>query len=182
MVAHPPAGVVERARAGDAEAWRLLYDAYAGRLLVWLHTLGTGDVAAAAEDVAAEVWLTAARRIGSFRGDEQAFAGWLFGIGRHHVANVRRRSRRRATTPSDAPSVDESWGVVDDVALTVVARDDVARLLALLPPREAEVVAAIDVAGLDAATTAAALGISPTAVRVARHRALGRLRTHLADG
>ena len=36
--------------------------------------------------------------------------------------------------------------------------------------------AAIDVVDLDAATAASALGISTTAVRVARHRALGRLR------
>lgn len=182
MVAHPPAGVVDEARAGDPEAWRTLYDAYAGRLVVWLRTLATGDVAASADDMAAEVWLTAARRIGSFRGDEQAFAGWLFGIGRNHAANARRRTTRRATAPSDLEMDDEAWGVVDDVANGVAASDGVARLLALLPPREAEVVAAIDVAGLDAATTAAALGISTTAVRVARHRALGRLRRHLGDG
>lgn len=147
-----------------------------------MRTLATGDVAASADDVAADVWLTAARRIGSFEGDEQAFAGWLFGIGRHHVMNARRRTTRRATTPSDPDADDRTWGVVDDVALEVVAADDVARLLALLPPREAEVVAAVDVAGLDTATTAAALGISATAVRVARHRALGRLRRHLAEG
>lgn len=126
-----------------------------------MRTLATGDVAASADDVAADVWLTAARRIGSFEGDEQAFAGWLFGIGRHHVMNARRRTTRRATTPSDPDADDRTWGVVDDVALEVVA---------------------VDVAGLDTATTAAALGISATAVRVARHRALGRLRRHLAEG
>ena len=54
-------------------------------------------------------------------------------------------------------------------------------LLAHLTPREAQVVACIDVVGLDVAATAAALGMKPTAVRVARHRALGRLRKVLLD-
>ena len=41
--------------------------------------------------------------------------------------------------------------------------------------------ACIDVVGLDVASTAAALGMKPTAVRVARHRALGRLRKILTE-
>jgi RNA polymerase sigma-70 factor (ECF subfamily) len=52
-------------------------------------------------------------------------------------------------------------------------------MLAQLPRREAEVVACIDVVGLDIGSTSEALGISQTAVRVARHRALGRLRSLL---
>jgi RNA polymerase sigma-70 factor (ECF subfamily) len=49
--------------------------------------------------------------------------------------------------------------------------------LASLPPREREVLACLEVVGLDVATTAAALGLSATAVRVARHRGLRRLRS-----
>ncbi len=51
-----------------------------------------------------------------------------------------------------------------------------------LPPREREVLACLEVVGLEVvglevATTAAALGLTPTAVRVARHRGLRRLRS-----
>jgi RNA polymerase sigma-70 factor (ECF subfamily) len=53
----------------------------------------------------------------------------------------------------------------------------------MLSRREAEVVACIDVVGLDVSATARALGMTPTGVRVARHRALGRLRRMLpSDG
>ena len=52
----------------------------------------------------------------------------------------------------------------------------VAWLLSHLPERERQVVVCIDVVGLDAATTAAALGMKATAVRVALHRGLRRLR------
>lgn len=50
------------------------------------------------------------------------------------------------------------------------------RLLANLPRREAEVVACIDVVGLDTASTGRALGIGAAAVRVGHHRGLDRLR------
>ena len=49
-------------------------------------------------------------------------------------------------------------------------------MLSRLSRREAQVVACLDVVGLDITGTARALGMSQTAVRVAHHRAIGRLR------
>ena len=48
--------------------------------------------------------------------------------------------------------------------------------LATLPRRERDVVSCLDVVGLSIADTAEALGMSESAVRVARHRGLKRLR------
>src|SRR5690349_2250461 len=89
--------VVLRAQRGDAAAWNELYDEHAERLVRWLRRSGRHDAATDAEDIAAEAWLTAARRVGDFRGDRCDFGGWLFGIAR----NVRRRRDRamRTTTP-----------------------------------------------------------------------------------
>lgn len=170
--------VVRRARAGDQEAWGVLYSAHAGRLVTWLRSLPTGDAASDCEDVAAEAWLTAARRMSDFTGDASDFAGWLFGIARNLVWNQRRRTSRRGTVPY---AVDLSepgmWGTSDDVAAAnAVGVDLTRRLLSLLPAREAEVVACLDVVGLDVGTVSVALGISRTAVRVAHHRALTKLR------
>lgn len=174
--------VVRRARQGDQEAWGELYAAHAARLVTWLHSLPTGDAASDCEDVAAEAWLTAARRMHDFSGDAADFAGWLFGIARNLVWNQRRRTGRRATVPHAVDLAQPGmWGVDDDTAATsAVGADLTRRLLALLPTREAEVVACLDVVGLDVATTSAALGISRTAVRVAHHRALTRLRARLS--
>lgn len=167
--------LIERARDGDTDAWRELYESLTGRLLVWLRTRPSGDVVASAEDLASESWLVAARSIADFEGDRDAFAGWLFGIARNQALNARRRAQRRATDPVHVDH-DQIWGSYDGPAEGVAGADWTRWALAQLPPRESEVLAAMEVAGLDAAQTARALGISVNTVRVARHRGLARLR------
>lgn len=180
MAADGSDALVSRARSGDEQAWRELYVQHSGRLTAWLHSLPTGDAATSPEDLTAEAWLTAARRIDDFVGSDDDFAGWLFTVARNLASNRRRTSHRRRTDPVAVEAgSDSTWGRVEDASGRVEGEALTRHLLAQLSPREAEVVACVDVAGLDVATTARALGISPVAVRVARHRALGRLRTLL---
>lgn len=73
------------------------------------------------------------------------------------------------------------WGATRDDFGRIEDQDTTRQLLAHLSPREAEVIACVDVVGLDVTTTAQALNMKPTAVRVARHRALGRLRRILLE-
>lgn len=169
--------VVARAKLGDEAAWRELYEANAGRLIVWLNCHPSGDVAATGGDTAADAWLTAARKIADFSGDSSDFAGWLFSVARNIALNTRRRTIRRGTSPVAAAAEDSAvWGATPDPSSRVDGVDWTRRLLAELPQREAEVVACIDVVGLDVSVTSQALGISPTAVRVSHHRGLSRLR------
>lgn len=167
--------VVAAAKRGDAEAWRALYRAHAGRLIVWLSTRPSGDSAVTGEDLAAETWLVAAERIHSFTGSSSDFAGWLFGIARNLGGNTHRRSKRRSTYATDPHELAEPE-VVSGPESSYAAQDWVIRALATLPPRERDVVGCLDVVGLDVETTARALGMSSVAVRVARHRGLKRLR------
>ena len=174
--------LITRARAGDEAAWAELYRAHAGRLVVWLRTLPSGDAAAAPEDIAADAWLTAAQNLRKFSGDSDDFAGWLFSIARNVASNRRRTHARRGTSPHDTAlpgAVD--WGTTSDGTLAINGNDATRRLLSHLSRREAEVIACIDVVGLDATATSHALGISVTAVRVARHRGLKRLRGILSS-
>jgi RNA polymerase sigma-70 factor, ECF subfamily len=169
--------LVRAARGGDPAAWRELYLLHNRRLTVWLHSLPMPDVASSAEDIAAEAWLTAAAKIQGFRGADDDFPGWLFTIARNHASNSRRTALRRRTDPvSVQESPESTWGHVTSDHARVDDLDTTRRLLEHLTPREAEVVACIDIVGLDVTSTAAALDMRPTAVRVARHRALGRLR------
>jgi RNA polymerase sigma-70 factor, ECF subfamily len=167
-----------RARDGDEGAWAWLYAAHGKRLVVWLQTLPPADVCNGAEDIAADAWLTAAAKIADFSGDEHDFAGWLFTIARNVSLSRRQTAQRRRTTPVPVDvAASGVWGTAEDPFGTSDGRDSTSRLLGRLPEREAQVVACIDVVGLDVATTSRVLGISTGAVRVARHRALGRLRT-----
>lgn len=172
--------LVSAARGGDEAAWRELYARHARRLETWLASLPSGDPTASPEDVAAEAWLTAAGKIGEFTGSDDDFAGWLFTIARLTLNNRRRAAQRRRTDPREPDPADHAWGVVGSPEGAVVGQAETRRLLALLTPREAEVLACLEVVGLDVAATARALGLSPTAVRVARHRALRRLRQQVA--
>jgi len=171
--------LVRAAKSGEDQAWRELYRAHAGRLVIWLGVRPHEDAAVAAEDVAAEAWLTAARKIHEFTGTSSEFGGWLFGIARNLSVNSRRRSRRRLTDPVSEPP---ERGQAEGPEPALVARDSVAFALRGLPPREREVIACTEVVGLDVESTAQALGMSPVAVRVARHRALKRLRLADAGG
>ena len=170
--------LVRRAKGGDSDAWRELYRAHAGRLVLWLSTRHRGDAALSADDLAAETWLVAAAKVQEFHGSSTQFAGWLFGIARNLSSTTSRRSGRRRTDP----------GTVDDTLLLptvlpdVEGDDWVRRLLATLPPRERDAVGCIDGLGLDVEATARALGISAVAVRVARHRGLRKLRARMDSG
>jgi RNA polymerase sigma-70 factor (ECF subfamily) len=165
-------GVVAAAKRGDQDAWRALYRAHAGRLVVWLETRSGGDRAVAAEDVAAQTWLIAAEKVRDYDGTMEDFGAWLFGIARRVAANVQRRTGRRRTDPVAETPVEPTAGPEATVADTVWVRD----ILTQLSPRERDVVACVDVVGLTVADAASALGLTPVAVRVARHRALRRLR------
>jgi RNA polymerase sigma-70 factor (ECF subfamily) len=164
--------VVAAAKLGDQDAWRTLYREHAGRLVVWLESRSGNDGAIGAEDVAAQTWLTAAAKVADYEGDADEFGAWLFGIGRRIAANARRRSGRRRTDPvAEAPAE-----VVDGPEDTVPDSAWVRQLLSGLTARERDVVACVDVVGMTASDAARALGMTPVAVRVARHRALRRLR------
>jgi RNA polymerase sigma-70 factor (ECF subfamily) len=173
--------LVSRARDGDEDAWRELYVQHGRRLRVWLASLPSGDPASSPEDVAADAWLTAASKLGEFTGSDDDFAGWLFTIARFVLNNRRRAVQRRQTDAHEPGAADISWGVTDSPESEVVGQAETRRLLAMLSPREAEVIACLEVVGLDVAATARALEMSPTAVRVARHRGLRRLRAALTD-
>jgi RNA polymerase sigma-70 factor (ECF subfamily) len=182
VVGREPDALVAAARLGDQAAWRELYLLHAGRLVTWLRWRPRADAASSAEDVAAQAWLTAASKIHGFKGSDDDFAGWLFAIARRHGANDHRRGVRRSTRPGPVEDVGLAlFSRADDQIGRVVELDSVRRLLAELTPREAEVIACVDVVGLDVRSTAAALGMKPTAVRVARHRGLNRLRRLLSE-
>jgi RNA polymerase sigma-70 factor, ECF subfamily len=161
--------------SGIAELWRALNPA----LLRYLRVM----VGQAAEDVASETWLSAARDIRDFRGDAAGFRVWLFRVARHRALDELRRSGRRAEDPvglaaeTDRPARDDT----ESEAVERFATEQALRLIASLPKDQAEAVMLRVVAGLDAAQSARVLGKRSGAVRIAAMRGLRRLAERLTD-
>jgi RNA polymerase sigma-70 factor (ECF subfamily) len=157
--------------AGFTALWRALQPA----VLRYLHVVA-GDTA---EDIASETWLQAARDLHRFQGDPAAFRGWLFRIARNRAIDERRRAARRPERPTE--TLDHDLPPAADTAAQVVEESRTAwalRLIATLPPDQAEAVLLRVVAGLDVADTAKVLGKRAGAVRVATMRGLRRLAAH----
>ncbi|GAA5179903.1 RNA polymerase sigma factor [Rugosimonospora acidiphila] len=171
------ADALRRAIGGDEVAFAQLWRSLQPPLLRYLRVV-VGD---AAEDVASETWLQAARDLHRFDGSPPAFRVWLFRIARHRGLDERRRAARRREDPQEPAEHDATGAQVRDVVYDVLEGSDTEwalGLIASLPPDQAEAVMLRVVAGLDVAQTAQVLGKRAGAVRVASMRGLRRLAAH----
>ncbi len=166
--------------AGDETAFRQIYREVQPPLLRYLTVLvGVGD----AEDVASDAWAQAFRDLHTFSGDADGFRGWVTTIGRNRAIDHLRRSKRR---PASDESVDDLIDLHDpaDVEgdiLGKVQSEEALRLIASLPPDQAEAIMLRTVLGFDAPTAARILGKRPGAVRAASHRGLKQLAKKLSE-
>ena len=136
------------------------------------------------EDIASDVWLAAARGLTGFSGGEGDFGRWLFTIARRRVVDASRSRGRRRTEPAPPEEFAELVGREDPEAAVLerAAGDDAAaRITALLPKAQAEVVLLRVVAGLSVGEVATLLGWSTNKVSVTQHRALRTLARKLGS-
>ncbi len=133
---------------------------------------------ARAEDIAAETFLVAWRRVRELPTDPGDARAWLFGIARNCLLNETRGVRRRtalavrlAGVAESAQSPDHSPALVDRLALGA-AWDQ-------LGPDEQECLALTIFDGLSSPQAGEVLGISAGAYRLRLTRARAALRRHL---
>ena len=168
--------VLAAACAGDPDAFAQLWRSAHPLLLRYLRVTA-GD---ASEDVASETWVKVIRNLNSFTGDEQAFRAWLTVVARNTARDQARAAVRRPETPAaELPPVRATGPDAADEALERLGTESALRLLATLPPAQAEMVALRVVVGLEPVEVARIVGRSPGAVRVAVHRALATLADRL---
>jgi RNA polymerase sigma-70 factor, ECF subfamily len=168
-----------RAQQGDEEGFALLWRALHPPLLRYL--ISRRDHAP--EDVAAETWLHVIRDLRGFTGGINEFRAWLFTVARHRAIDQgRSRSARPAVAVSDPSEIvpAQTTPSAEETAEDRAATEAALRLVATLPPDQAEMVMLRVVAGLEVAVVAELVGKSPGAVRVAVHRALKSLSAALA--
>jgi RNA polymerase sigma-70 factor, ECF subfamily len=183
--------LLDRVRAGEPAAWDRLLSLYGP--LVWHWCRRSGLQEQDGSDVVQDVFGAVAGRVAAFQARAPGgFRGWLRVITRHKICDL---FRRRQHEPSGAGGSDaQRWlGQVagpDDSA--DASASDVAdhhflvrRVVELLRPEFSEhtwqAFWRTAVEGQPAAEAAAALGMSPGAVRVAKCRVLQRLRVALDE-
>ena len=190
---HPKESVlIERARAGDEDAFRELCDHYAENLrrraARWLSRAVRRKISAA--DVLQEAFLAAHARIGEFedRGNG-AFGHWLARIvdfkARHEVRKYVGTQKRAAvpevSTVGDLPKPEgvTREPTASQVFAAVELRTRVDDALATLPPDYQQVLLLLQKEHLTMAQAAERMERSPDAVRKLYQRALARLATAL---
>lgn len=167
--------LVERARSYETDAWEELYRNVRPALFGYaLRRLRSTD---AAEDAVSETMTRALEKIGRYRWQAPGFEAWLVGILRNVVYETWRATRRDARVlelpvPVPIPDVGPADRVLHDEEARAV-RD----AFGALDADEQEMLELRVVHGLSADDVGAIQGRAAGAVRMAQHRALGRLRT-----
>jgi RNA polymerase sigma-70 factor (ECF subfamily) len=132
----------------------------------------------AAEDVTAQAFERAFRKVRSYNPGKGGPRAWLFGIARNAALDELRRGKRVATLLAEPV---DTAPAPDDEAERAIRRATVRNALAQLPPRDREIVALKFYAGLDNAELAAVLGVSASNAGTQLHRAMTKLRRALDD-
>ena len=98
----PETQLAERLRRGDAAAVGELYDLYYDRLYAFVFNQVDRN-RAVAEEIVQEVWLTAVRSPGNYKGRSRMYT-WLCGIALNKVKDTWRRKGRDAQRRYDPPT------------------------------------------------------------------------------
>jgi RNA polymerase sigma-70 factor, ECF subfamily len=170
-----------RRSATEPEQFAMLFRRHSGALHRYVaRRLGAGQ----AEDIVAEVFLTAFRQRDRYQHSQPDARPWLYGIatnliGRHRRAEVRlyRALARTGADPVSEPFTDR---VEDRVTAAGTARP-LAAALARLPAAHRDTLLLVAWGDLTYEQTATSLGVPVGTVRSRISRARARLRKALAD-
>ena len=167
--------LVERCRNGELGAFEEVYRQHAGRLFsLAVRMLGNQ---ADAEDQLQEIFLSAHRKLESFRG-ESALGTWLYRLAMNQLLDYVRS--RAARTGQLTDGLDDATVLADAgghrLADRAIERIDLERALAELPDGCRAAFLLHDVEGLEHKEVSAVLGIAEGTSKSQVHKARVRLR------
>jgi len=174
--------LAERARGGDTQAWRLLYDACFAELMRHVSYM-VFDVSIA-EDLVQEAFVVAFGNIERYE-PSSSFSAWVRGIAQNLVRRHWRKSTRRQRAHARLEVVRNTAPTGPDpesVASRGQQADALAAAVAELPEKLREAFVLADLQDMSAAAGAEILGITAANFRVRVFRARERLRAALTDG
>lgn len=172
--------LVERAQAGESEAFGRLYDQYADTVYRYIYYRVGGR--ATAEDLTSETFLRALRRIGTFTWQGRDFGAWLVTIARNLVADHFKSSRfRLEVTTGEMLDANEVERSPEDSVLESLSNAALLEAVRKLNPQQQECVTLRFLQGLSVAETARVMGKNEGAIKTLQYRAVRTLARLLPD-
>jgi RNA polymerase sigma-70 factor (ECF subfamily) len=172
--------LVERAQAGETEAFGRLYDHYSDTVYRYIYYRVGGK--ATAEDLTSETFLRALRRIGTFTWQGRDFGAWLVTIARNLVADHFKSSRfRLEVTTGEMLDANEVERSPEDSVLESLSNEALLQAVRKLNPQQQECVTLRFLQGLSVAETARIMGKNEGAIKTLQYRAVRTLARLLPD-
>ncbi|MFP1628880.1 ECF subfamily RNA polymerase sigma factor, BldN family [Streptomyces sp. 5K101] len=172
--------LVERAQAGEAEAFGRLYDQYSDTVYRYIYYRVGGK--ATAEDLTSETFLRALRRISTFTWQGRDFGAWLVTIARNLVADHFKSSRfRLEVTTGEMLDANEVERSPEESVLESLSNAALLTAVRKLNPQQQECVTLRFLQGLSVAETARAMGKNEGAIKTLQYRAVRTLARLLPD-
>jgi RNA polymerase sigma factor (sigma-70 family) len=180
----PDSELIARSQAEPA-IFAEIFDRHHGELYRYLRRQIGADVAA---DLAAETFVTAFARRGTYRVQSNDARPWLYGIAHNLLRNHQRGERRRLAAyarhgpePLADADADDEFAMADARADSAAVSVRLAQILARMADRDREVLQLFVWAGMSYADIAQALGIPLGTVRSRLNRARRELRPLLEN-
>lgn len=168
--------VLGAARVGAPWAWETIFRDLSGPVMGFARTHSAGEP----EDILQETFLSAARDIHRFEGDEGDFRSWIFTIAHRRIVDSFRKAGRevaRADGDDAARRAEGQWlGNVEQEAMTHMSMMEVTAIVRALSAAQRDVLLLRVVADLSVSDTARILHKSEGAIKTLQSRALKALR------
>jgi RNA polymerase sigma-70 factor (ECF subfamily) len=175
-------GLVDLAKAGDADAFGYLYDHYCPTVYRFVYYRVSGS-RTLAEDLTSETFFRALRSLSTYRWQGKDFGAWLITIARNLVTDHFKSSRTRLEAPSE--DLTAHAGVTDgpeDEVISGLTNEVLIKALGTLAAEQQECLVLRFLNGYSIAETATALGRSEGAVKQLQLRAIRNLSKLLPGG
>ena len=174
--------LVPAAAGGDKAACQRIMEIIHPAVLRYARARLSAGKHPTAEDVAQDVCLAVAQAIGNYRDQGRPFMAFVYGIASNKVADAHRFQGRDKASPTDeVPETTLEHDTPETFALVADGSNRVRMLLDSLSDKARDIIILRVFEGRSAEETAAIVGSTPGAVRVAQHRALASLRKMLND-
>jgi RNA polymerase sigma-70 factor (ECF subfamily) len=170
--------LIDRATAGDREAFGELYERYISR--VYRHVFYMVNDVDVAQDLTEQTFLRALEAIQRYEKRGIPLLAWLLRIARNLSLNNQRVQRNNSSIRKN--SEDAVAASPESCCEAKLNGEEVRRAVGALEGDQRQVIVLRFMDGLSYADVARVLGKSVGAVRVAQYRALRALRRRLEDG